>query len=215
MTLGEKISAKRKSINLSQEQLGKLIGVSRSAIAKGESDGGIPDIENLKRLSQLFGTALDDLLNEGNGIEREQNSCGEKDTDNILEKYYLKKCNIDLTGWNDGIFEGYILGEDTDFVFYLIQSKREKRIGLLRKKLITKITLAKVKRTEEIQKISIDRQSFLDKRVDIYLFSGKFFDFSENEYLDVDLKYFDGERIMIAAGYEIDVNKVVKIEAYL
>ena len=40
MTLGEKIKEARKNTGLSQEQLAEKLAVSRSAIAKWESDKG-------------------------------------------------------------------------------------------------------------------------------------------------------------------------------
>jgi len=64
MTLGEKIRYARRCRGLSQEQLAEKMCVSRSAIAKWETDKGIPDIENLKALSQLLCVSLDSLLRE-------------------------------------------------------------------------------------------------------------------------------------------------------
>ena len=54
MTLGEKIKYARKCHGLSQEQLANKLCISRSAIAKWETDKGIPDVENLKMLSRLL-----------------------------------------------------------------------------------------------------------------------------------------------------------------
>lgn len=62
MTLGEKIKAGRKRIGITQEQLAEQLYVSRQAIQKWESDGGIPSIENLKAISQLFGVSIDSLV---------------------------------------------------------------------------------------------------------------------------------------------------------
>ena len=64
MTLGEKIRCTRKSCGLSQEQLAQKMCVSRSAIAKWETDKGMPDVENLKILSRLLGVSVDSLLDE-------------------------------------------------------------------------------------------------------------------------------------------------------
>lgn len=62
MTLGKKIKDARKKYGLSQEQLAEKLSVSRSAVAKWEADNGMPDVDNLKALSQLFGVSLDYLL---------------------------------------------------------------------------------------------------------------------------------------------------------
>lgn len=54
MTLGEKLKQLRQQSGLSQSQLAERIYVSRAAVAKWESDLGMPDISNLKALSQFF-----------------------------------------------------------------------------------------------------------------------------------------------------------------
>ena len=64
MTLGEKIRNARKYRGLSQERLSEKLCVSRSAIAKWETDKGMPDVENLKLLAQLLGVSLDSLLDD-------------------------------------------------------------------------------------------------------------------------------------------------------
>ena len=64
MTLGEKLRQARKSCGLSQGQLADKLCVSRSAIAKWETDKGLPDVENLKQLSRLLHVSLDTLLND-------------------------------------------------------------------------------------------------------------------------------------------------------
>ena len=58
MALGKKIKEARKQAGLSQEQLDNKIGVSRSAVAKWESQHEICDVDNLKTLSQLFGVSM-------------------------------------------------------------------------------------------------------------------------------------------------------------
>jgi len=48
MTFGEKLRNARKEAGFSQEQLAEKMSVSRSAIAKWETDKGMPDVNNLK-----------------------------------------------------------------------------------------------------------------------------------------------------------------------
>lgn len=69
MTLGEKIKDARKQCGLSQEQLAEKMQVSRSAVAKWETGKGLPDVENLKALSQLLGVSVDFLLDDGEAID--------------------------------------------------------------------------------------------------------------------------------------------------
>jgi len=60
--LGEQIRNIRKNENLSQEQLGQKMNVTRQAIYKWESGKGYPDIQNLIMLSELFEISLDELI---------------------------------------------------------------------------------------------------------------------------------------------------------
>lgn len=64
MTLGGKIRDARKQCGLSQAQLAEKLCVSRSAIAKWETDKGLPDIGNLKILSRLLNVSVDHLLDD-------------------------------------------------------------------------------------------------------------------------------------------------------
>lgn len=64
MTLGEKLREARKDAKLSQEEFAEKVGVSRSAVAKWESDRGIPDVENLKVIASLLNISIDYLLDE-------------------------------------------------------------------------------------------------------------------------------------------------------
>lgn len=69
MTLGEKIRAARRKCGLSQEQLAEKMSVSRSAIAKWETDKGLPDVGNLKVLARLLNVSVDHLLDEGEATD--------------------------------------------------------------------------------------------------------------------------------------------------
>ena len=62
MTLGQRIAELRKEKRLSQEALGDLLGVSRQAISKWESDITLPEIEKLVAMSKLFGVTVGELL---------------------------------------------------------------------------------------------------------------------------------------------------------
>jgi len=64
MTLGEKIREARRKCGLSQEQLAEKMSVSRSAVAKWETDKGLPDVGNLKILARLLSVSVDQLLDE-------------------------------------------------------------------------------------------------------------------------------------------------------
>lgn len=61
MSLGQFIYRRRKHLYMTQEQLANIIHVSKSAIAKWETDGGIPDRDNLYRLAEALGVTVNDL----------------------------------------------------------------------------------------------------------------------------------------------------------
>lgn len=69
MTLGEKLKDARKQASLSQEQLAEKLGVSRSAVAKWETDNGMPDVGNLKVIAQLLDVSIDYLLDDSEGVD--------------------------------------------------------------------------------------------------------------------------------------------------
>ncbi len=64
MTLGQRIQELRKQQNLSQEELGTRLGVSRQAVSRWEMDGAVPDVDKLIAMSKLFSVTLNDLLVE-------------------------------------------------------------------------------------------------------------------------------------------------------
>ena len=64
MNLSEKLKEIRKNEGLSQEQLAEKIGVSRQAITKWETGKGLPDVENMVIIAEIFKTTLDELLRD-------------------------------------------------------------------------------------------------------------------------------------------------------
>ncbi len=66
MTLGDKLSKLRKENNYTQEQLAEILGVSRQAISKWESNIAYPETEKLLRLGELYECSMDYLLKDEN-----------------------------------------------------------------------------------------------------------------------------------------------------
>ena len=71
MNFSEKLKEIRKNEGLSQEQLAEKIGVSRQAITKWETGKGLPDVENMVIIAEIFKTTLDELL-RGSATKQEQ-----------------------------------------------------------------------------------------------------------------------------------------------
>ena len=62
MNFSEKLKEIRKKEGISQEQLAERIGVTRQAITKWETGKGLPDVENMVILAEIFKTTMDELL---------------------------------------------------------------------------------------------------------------------------------------------------------
>lgn len=62
MNLGENIYRLRTQKNLSQGDLADALEVSRQSVSKWENNAAVPELEKLKKMSQLFGVTLDELV---------------------------------------------------------------------------------------------------------------------------------------------------------
>lgn len=69
MTIGKRISNHRKYLNLSQEELGDKLNVSRQAVYKWEADISVPDSNNLIELSRLFDISIGELIGEDRQVD--------------------------------------------------------------------------------------------------------------------------------------------------
>lgn len=58
MSLGNHLLNARKKSGLSQEAVAGKLGVSRQTISKWELDETLPDIQQAKKLSSLYGVSL-------------------------------------------------------------------------------------------------------------------------------------------------------------
>lgn len=76
MTFGQKLKALLKEKNMTQENLAELLDVSRQAVGKWANDKGIPEVDKLVQISNMFGVTLDYLLKEDQEEEREGTSAG-------------------------------------------------------------------------------------------------------------------------------------------
>jgi len=62
MELSKKLQELRKQKGITQDELAKLLFVSRTAISKWESGRGYPSITSLKAIADLFNISIDSLL---------------------------------------------------------------------------------------------------------------------------------------------------------
>jgi len=61
--IGKFILEQRKKLNLTQSELAEKLSVTSQAISKWENGRGIPDIEMLNKLSEIFNVDIKDIIN--------------------------------------------------------------------------------------------------------------------------------------------------------
>lgn len=228
MTLGEKIKALRTQRGITQEAFAEHLSVSRSAIAKWESDIGVPEIINLKAIAKTFGISIDELLDE----EQEISLKWEMRTDMMVEnskeakpveasayacaEYADSYCNIELNGWNDGVSQVILCGEDEDFLYYQRVEKQNTLYGLIGKNYITSVT-----KTKKAPKLSapemVNKEYFCNKHVCIEIAHKEgllkgFFDFRNDDYLNVIIAAFREGKAHLEFGRTLNVEEITKIE---
>ena len=70
MTLGERIYKLRTEKNLSQGDLADALEVSRQSISKWETNGSVPELDKLVKLSEIFDVSLDALITGKETVEQ-------------------------------------------------------------------------------------------------------------------------------------------------
>lgn len=149
MTFGEKLRNARKESGLSQEKLAEKLMVSRSAVAKWESDKGMPDIDNIKAIAKLLNVSIDYLLNE----EGELNLDTIKEAINLDDYQKTNKCRNKQ--------DAAVLAKfpDADEVIPLIRRKKLSKIES-----ILEWTVAPAGMFEAVDLINNPEQWYLVKR---------------------------------------------------
>lgn len=79
MSLGARISNKRKVLKLSQEYVAEQLGVSRQAVSKWETDKSEPSMDNFIKLADLLDSDIKELVSPEQYVEEQ------KDVDSRLE----------------------------------------------------------------------------------------------------------------------------------
>ena len=96
MDFGDKLKQYRTNHGLSQEQLAEKIGVSRQAITKWETKRGLPDVENMIILAELFKLTLDELVLEE--VKKQENKPVIYESETVYDIDTWKHFDIDLGG---------------------------------------------------------------------------------------------------------------------
>lgn len=64
MTTGQLIKAARRKAGMTQEELGKKIGVSGSSMAQWENDLRNPKLDTLQRIASALGVPVQELISD-------------------------------------------------------------------------------------------------------------------------------------------------------
>lgn len=215
MTMGERIKRLRNDKGLSQEKLAEKLNVSRSAVAKWEADGGIPESDNLIQLSAVLGISLDELVGNTKG----QNDS--KEADKVYSescRFESQWCDIELTGWNDGVYSAYVIAEDADFLYYYRYSDKGSGIyGMTGRKYITSVLPASVKKIDKLHIEEVGREFFCNKPVKIELAKREglirgFLDFRDDAYRNVTVRSFEADTLELQFGRIINLGDIARIE---
>lgn len=214
MTLGEKIKYLRSEKGITQESLAEELNVSRSAIAKWETDSGVPEISNLKMISKIFNISVDDLLCDTRTISE---TVAKNERISECSEYTGKYYDIELNGWNNGVADVLIICEDENFLFYQKPLEKAPIYGLIGKKYITSVEASGQSSIAQEDIKTIDKNYFCKKHVFVELASKEgfikgFLDFRNDDYRDVIIQSFSDTKVQLKFGKEIDIDTISKIE---
>lgn len=94
--IGEKIKKLREESGLSQKDLSRLLGVSRSAVTLIEANRRKVSADEIVRLCEIFGISADELLchpiadESGDVFKRTFNQLNEEDQQEVIEMIQFK-----------------------------------------------------------------------------------------------------------------------------
>lgn len=96
MDFGDKLKQYRLNEGFPQEQLAEKIGVSRQAITKWETKRGLPDVENMVILAELFKLTLDELVLEE--VKKQEHKKTVYESETVYDIDNKKHFDINLGG---------------------------------------------------------------------------------------------------------------------
>lgn len=116
MTLGETIQFNRKSLGLSQDELGQKLLVSRQTVSLWENDQTIPSIDNLLRLKEIFGKSIDEILTGESESELSKEEIPNEEYSCTFSEKEIKA----FLGKQRKAFSGFELSASVFIILYLI-----------------------------------------------------------------------------------------------
>lgn len=72
MIIGSRIKELRVNLNMSQQELGDLLGITKVSICGYENGSRIPSLDNFRAMADIFGVSADYLLGREITVVREE-----------------------------------------------------------------------------------------------------------------------------------------------
>lgn len=126
--LGKRVQQLRRDYNMTQDDLGKILGVGKTTISNYENGNSFPDSEKLLQLSEVFEVTTDYLL--GASDVRDRSILTPKDEKNIAKTLDVLKDQIENSKEIPLNYNGIdVTDEDTELLYDAIELalKRIKR----------------------------------------------------------------------------------------
>lgn len=117
-----RIKLERKKLGLSQTELGRLIGVSQSAVGMYEQNRRSPDTETLLKLAKVFDVSVDYLINASEVT-------GKFDIDSIAKDVASNLIDNDTLMFNATCYTKEELNELTGIIEQSVKLALNKRLG--------------------------------------------------------------------------------------
>lgn len=126
MTVGQRIKAARKAAGMTQEGLGKKLGVSGSAVAQYETDNRKPKIKQLVAIANALDVSWLDLVGEEKALEL---TVGKNAAKQIMHKSAGTEAVLSLLNDLYGSIEDKsVVGQYGSCLYYLVGSGNSKFI---------------------------------------------------------------------------------------
>ena len=136
MTFADKLIRLRKINGMSQEDLADELGVSRQAISKWEGMLSVPDLQNVLKISELFGVTTDYLLKDSIGEDGKyaaDTTLRAEKADKSVEEIAVDGGSVaieETTDADDAMVKSMPVGAQKETVKYASGAQKDKTFAL-------------------------------------------------------------------------------------
>ena len=184
MKFSEKITILRKINGLTQASLADKIGVTDKAVSKWESDGGMPDLEQIDSLCKVFNISLDYLLKDNVITENDKktfdsiNKYNKELLDKTENDELIKKCKSYLNSlkvnYTNDIFP-FIEGGKVNYNCFVVTDDyialnydelvNHKQIGIISKLFSDRVSIKDAIALDDLDLFDIAAKSYEDNAI--------------------------------------------------